>query len=140
MSLPSRMPAAPATVVTGVAIRSHDSGRCISAGPGLDGTQLQIWTCSGSSAEAWQIKSDGTIRAFGKCMDLAGASTRNGTTVQLANCNGGWAQQFRLNSAHDLVNPHADKCVDVLDEMTGNGTPLQLWSCNGHDNQKWSKG
>ncbi|MFC4508311.1 MULTISPECIES: ricin-type beta-trefoil lectin domain protein [Streptomyces] len=125
--------------VSGIAIRSHDSGRCISGGAGKDGTPLQIWDCNGSAAEAWQFMSDGTVRAFGKCMDLAWASTSNGTSVQLANCNGGWAQQFKLNSSHDLVNPHADKCVDVQDQDTGNGTRLQLWSCNGHDNQKWSK-
>ncbi|MFI5998700.1 ricin-type beta-trefoil lectin domain protein [Streptomyces sp. NPDC051362] len=125
--------------VTGLTIKSHDSGRCINGSAGKDGTPLKIWDCNGSAAEGWQFMSDGTVRAFGKCMDLAWASTSNGTSVQLANCNGGWAQQFRLNSAHDLVNPHADKCVDVKDQNTGNGTRLQLWSCNGHDNQKWSK-
>jgi hypothetical protein len=88
----------------------------------------------------WQFMSDGTVRAMGKCMDVAWGSSANGAVIQLANCSGNPAQQFRLNSAHDLVNPQADKCVDVKDESTGNGTRLQLWSCNGQDNQKWSSG
>ncbi|MET7976118.1 RICIN domain-containing protein [Streptomyces mirabilis] len=80
----------------------------------------------------------GTVRAMGKCMDVAWGSTADGATIQLANCSGNPAQQFRLNPAHDLVNPQADKCVDVRDKGTANGTRLQLWSCNGQDNQKWT--
>lgn len=72
-------------------------------------------------------------------MDAAGASTADGTTVQLAHCNGGPAQQFRLNTRHDLVSVLADKCVDVRDKRTSNGARLQLWACAGTPNQKWSK-
>lgn len=84
--------------------------------------------------------SDGTVRALGLCMDVAWGATGNGAVIQLATCSGNPAQQFRLNSAHDLVNPRADKCVDVKDRQTGNGTRLQLWDCNGRDHQKWSRG
>ncbi|TFV33512.1 hypothetical protein E4K10_35610 [Streptomyces sp. T1317-0309] len=128
--------------VAGVSIWSHASGRCIdvSGGRGNDGTPLDIWDCGGTARMKWQFMSDGTVRAMGKCMDVAWGSSANGAVIQLANCSGNPAQQFRLNSAHDLVNPQADKCVDVKDEGTGNGTRLQLWSCNGQDNQKWSSG
>ncbi|MFG2357803.1 ricin-type beta-trefoil lectin domain protein [Streptomyces sp. NPDC048521] len=141
----STAPAAPAgssaPSVSGVEVYSHDSNRCITVvgGQGKDGSPLEIRDCTGSAAQKWTIRSDGTIRAFGLCMDLAGASTANGTVIQLAYCNGGPAQRFDLNFRHDLVNVPADKCVDVTDAQTANGTRLQLWNCNGHDNQKWSK-
>ncbi len=141
----STAPAAPAgssaPSVSGVEVYSHDSNRCITVvgGQGKDGSPLEIRDCTGSAAQKWTIRSDGTIRAFGLCMDLAGASTANGTVIQLAYCNGGPAQQFDLNFRHDLVNVPADKCVDVTDAQTANGTRLQLWNCNGFDNQKWSK-
>ncbi len=128
--------------LSGVMVFSHDSGRCIGVygGVGKDGRPLEIRDCSASSAaQRWSIRSDGTIRAFGLCMDAAGASTSNGTVVQLATCNGGPAQHFELNYRHDLVSILANKCVDVTDGHTGNGSRLQLWDCNGHDNQKWSR-
>jgi hypothetical protein len=65
-------------------------------------------------------------------MDLAGAKTANGTTIQVARCNGGWAQKFTLNGSHDLVNPTADKCV------TTQSGRLVLMPCDGSDSQKWS--
>ncbi|MFK3979277.1 ricin-type beta-trefoil lectin domain protein [Micromonospora sp. NPDC050397] len=121
---------------SGVRIRGY-ADKCVDAPSSADGTPLRLYTCNNSANQKWTFASDGTIRAFGKCMDAAWASTANGTTVQLANCNGGAAQRFTLNAAHDLVNQPADKCVDVRDFNTGNGARLQLWQCSGDANQKW---
>ncbi|MEU6458993.1 RICIN domain-containing protein [Streptomyces sp. NPDC047065] len=123
----------------GVSVYSHAGGRCISAPAAKDGTRLQIWDCDGSSSQKIDFRSDGTARMYGLCMDLAGASDGSGTPVQLARCNGGWAQKFKVNKAHDLVNTVIGKCVDITDKHTTNGTKLQLWTCYGTDNQKWSK-
>ncbi|MFB7294051.1 ricin-type beta-trefoil lectin domain protein [Actinacidiphila glaucinigra] len=130
--------------VPGIRIRGHQSNRCVTVtgaqgGIGHDGTRLEIRDCDGRAWQKWDFRSDGTVRALGMCMDLAGAGTGNGTPIQLARCNGGWAQQISLNSAYDLVNHHADKCIDVVDKGTANGTKLQLWTCYGTSNQKWSK-
>ena len=105
---------------------------------GADGSPLQIWDCNGRNWQKWDFRPDGTIRSMGLCMDVAWGSAQNGAAIQLAVCSGNPAQQFRLNSSNDLVNPQANKCVDVKDQKTGNGTRLQLWDCNGQDNQKWS--
>ncbi|MGW3244734.1 ricin-type beta-trefoil lectin domain protein [Streptomyces sp. NPDC001070] len=123
----------------GVAIRSHASGRCID-GSTPWGTPLQVWDCTGSAQQSWQIEPDGSIRSMGKCMDVEGGSRDDGAAVQLADCNGTGAQKFRLNAAHDLVNLQADKCVEAEDTPGVNGTRLRLWSCTGADNQKWSGG
>lgn len=124
----------------GVLIYSHAGGRCIDivGNKGKDGSPLEIWDCGGDNWQKWEFKSDGTVRSMGRCMDVAWGSKTDGAVIQLAVCSGNPAQQFRLNSSHDLVNSQADKCVDVKDRQTGNGTRLQLWSCNGKDNQKWS--
>lgn len=131
----------PATV-PGVRIRSSQSGRCIAVSgaknsTGRDGARLQIQDCDGGAWQKWDFRSDGTVRAFGMCMDLAAASFTDGAVIQLARCNGGWAQQFRLNTSSDLTNKN--KCVDVVDKGTAAGTPLQLWTCYGTKNQKWYK-
>ncbi|MGW2352461.1 ricin-type beta-trefoil lectin domain protein [Actinacidiphila glaucinigra] len=125
--------------VSGTAIRSHDSGRCIDGSPPW-GSPLQLWDCTGSAAQSWQIKPDGSVHSRGQCMDIAGGSRDDGAAVQLVDCNGTGAQQFRLNAAHDLVNVQADKCVEAEDSPGVNGTRLRLWSCSGRDNQKWSRG
>jgi hypothetical protein len=123
-----------------VSVQGDGSNRCIDVtnsqnGVGADGTPLQLWDCARSANQLWSFSSDGTVRSLGLCMDLAWASTNENTTVQLVNCNGGWAQKFTLNAAHDLVNPTADKCVTA--ESSANGARLVLRSCAGTSNQKW---
>ncbi len=72
-------------------------------------------------------------------MDVTGRSTANGAKVLLWDCHGGANQQWRLSTAHDVVNPQANKCLDVTDWGTANGTRLQIWDCHGGANQKWDK-
>jgi hypothetical protein len=128
------------TVAPGTTIYGHASNKCIemASHKGTDGSPLQINSCTGKNWQKWDFRSDGTIRSMGLCMDVAWGSSANGAAIQLAVCSGNPAQQFRLNSSNDLVNPQANKCVDVKDQKTANGTRLQLWDCNGQDNQKWS--
>ena len=116
-------------------------GRCIDvpfSNP-TDGTQLQIWDCNGTAAQAWTF-TGGTVQAFGKCMDVAWGSHDNGASIQIVGCSGNPAQQFVLSAAGDLVNPQANKCVDVKDWINANGTKLVQWECHGGANQKWWRG
>ncbi|GAA1275751.1 alpha-lytic protease prodomain-containing protein [Saccharothrix xinjiangensis] len=105
----------------------------------VEGQRLQVWDCNGTAAQNWTFPGDGTVRAFGLCMDVAWGSRDNGAVIQLARCSGNPAQQFVLSGAGDLVNPQANKCVDVT-SWGGSGTPLQQWECTGGANQKWRRG
>ncbi|HET6987605.1 MAG TPA: ricin-type beta-trefoil lectin domain protein [Kribbella sp.] len=132
----------PAAGPGAVPLQNYGSNRCIDVqnatdGIGRDGTPLQLWDCASRANQEWTFQPDGTVRSMGLCMDLAWASTADGTQVQLVNCNGGWAQKFALNNSHDLVNPTADKCVTA--DATANGGRLTLRSCSGASNQKWHK-
>jgi hypothetical protein len=138
----TKPPAVAAAPAGSVSVQNYGSNRCIDVkdaqnGVGNDGTPLQLWDCAQSSNQRWSFNADGTVRSLGLCMDLAWASTAENTQVQLVNCNGGWAQKFTLNSAHDLVNPTANKCVTAV--SSGNGAQLVLRSCAGTSNQKWHK-
>ncbi|MFE4629730.1 ricin-type beta-trefoil lectin domain protein, partial [Streptomyces mirabilis] len=134
---PTPKPAAAA--VAGDEIVGYGSLKCIevSARSGVDGSPLRLWGCAGKAWQKWVFKSDGSVRSMGLCLDIANASKSDGAAIQLATCNGGWAQRFNLNSSHDLVNTVIGKCVDAKDQGTANGTRLQLWSCGGTSNQKW---
>ncbi|MEU6405123.1 ricin-type beta-trefoil lectin domain protein [Streptomyces sp. NPDC046985] len=71
----------------------------------------------------------------GKCIDLPGGSSANGTPVTLYDCNGGTNQVW---SAYSDGSLHAvGKCLDATTHGTTDGTPLELWDCNGGTNQQW---
>ncbi|MEE4584633.1 RICIN domain-containing protein, partial [Streptomyces antimycoticus] len=86
----------------------------------------------------WTVGGDGTIRALGKCLDVASGGTADGSLVQLYDCNGSAAQQWAVPAARDIVNPQADKCLDATGGSSANGTRLQIWTCTGAANQKWT--
>lgn len=104
---------------------------------GVGRLPLTLQGCAEDAWQKWVFASDGTVRSEGMCLDIANASRDNGATIQLARCNGGWAQKFNLNSSHDLVNSQIGMCVDAKDMGTAVGTRLQLWECGGTSNQKW---
>ena len=71
----------------------------------------------------------------GKCLDVAGANTANGTAVQLWTCNGTAAQNWNVGT--DGTIRALGKCLDVTSASTASGTKLQLWDCNGTGAQAW---
>ncbi|MFF4545069.1 ricin-type beta-trefoil lectin domain protein [Streptomyces sp. NPDC001435] len=86
---------------------------------------------TGDSAAAVAIKG-----LAGKCMDVAGANSANGTPVQLYDCNGTGAQKWTVGS--DGTIRALGKCLDVTGNGTADGSTVQLWDCTGGPNQKWA--
>ncbi len=71
----------------------------------------------------------------GKCVDIAGANSADGTQVQLFTCNGTAAQSWTHNgSTYQALG----KCLDVAAAGTANGTKVQLFTCNGTGAQSWT--
>ena len=85
----------------------------------------------GGTARTGQITGNG-----GKCVDVAGSSTADGTHVQLYTCNGTGAQQWTWNTGDGTIRA-LGKCMDVSGGGTANGTKVQLWTCNGTGAQAW---
>jgi beta-glucanase (GH16 family) len=78
----------------------------------------------------------GPITGYGgKCVDVAGANTANGTPIQLYDCNGTAAQRWTVSSDQSLRA--LGKCMDVVSGGTADGTRVQLYDCNGTGAQKW---
>jgi len=73
----------------------------------------------------------------GKCIDVAGASSANGTAVQLYDCNGSSAQQWSVGNTDGSIRA-LGKCLDVADGSTTNGAKIQLYDCNATGAQKWT--
>ncbi|MGW0811772.1 lectin [Streptomyces viridiviolaceus] len=89
------------------------------------------------STDSGQPGGGGPITGIGgKCVDVAGAGTANGTPVQLYDCNGTAAQRWTVGS--DGTIRALGKCLDVASGGTADGTPVQLWDCNGSAAQQWA--
>jgi chitinase len=71
----------------------------------------------------------------GKCVDVAGANSANGTAVQIYTCNGTGAQSWTVGT--DGTLRALGKCMDVAGAGTANGTVIQLYDCNGSGAQGW---
>ncbi|MFC4032448.1 ricin-type beta-trefoil lectin domain protein [Streptomyces polygonati] len=72
-----------------------------------------------------------------KCVDIAGASSANGSAVQLYDCNGTNAQTWTVGG--DGTLKALGKCMDVVAAGTANGTKVDLYDCNGTGSQVWQK-
>lgn len=100
-------------------------------------TTVGLATASLASSAA----ADPSLYLLGKCLDVPGYSTTNGTGVQIYDCNGGTNQTWQF-PGDGTVRPDYDtnKCLDLPGYDTTNGTPIQIYDCNGGSNQQWSLG
>lgn len=117
------------------------------AGSTTSGTQYEQWSPTDNSNQRFTLisRSTGTgpsggtgpVRSgvAGKCLDLPGGNTANGTKAELWTCNGNSNQSWSL--AQDNTLRISGKCLDATGGGTANGTPLEIWDCIGGSNQIW---
>jgi predicted chitinase len=72
----------------------------------------------------------------GKCVDVAGANSANGTPINLYDCNGTGAQQWNVTGTGAIQA--LGKCLDVTAASTADGAKVQLYDCNGTGAQNWA--
>ncbi|MFF2045370.1 ricin-type beta-trefoil lectin domain protein [Kitasatospora sp. NPDC058170] len=70
-----------------------------------------------------------------KCVDVKGASSGDRTPVQIYDCNGTNAQNWKI--ATDGTIRALGKCMDIDGGGINNGTKVQLYTCNGTGAQQW---
>lgn len=117
-----------------------------------NGTQIQIWTFNNSAAQWWIRYDYGNgyyklvSKATGKCIDIVGPSTADGTKVHEWDCYDTnsqlWHYEYKGTRVsgypvYQLRNKYSGKCLDITGFGTTDGTPLQQWSCSGGSNQEW---
>lgn len=72
----------------------------------------------------------------GRCVDDTGASTANGSAIDLYDCNGSSAQTW--TQPGDGTLRVLGKCLDAVGGGTADGTQVDLYDCNGTGAQQWS--
>jgi hypothetical protein len=135
-----RVQAIPGT--DGAALVGTASGRCVDIDKStyVNGTQAQIWDCSGGRNETFTQTSRGELVVYGnKCLDAEGGGTTNGTKVIIWDCTNGTNQKWTVNSGGTITNNASGLCLDASNAATANGTKLILWTCTGGANQKWTR-
>jgi non-reducing end alpha-L-arabinofuranosidase len=133
---PSQASADPAVTIVG-----RQSGRCVDVpnASTTNGTQVQLWDCSGGGGQLWTSTSGKQLTVYGnKCLDASGQGTANGTAVIIWDCSGQANQQWTVNSNGTITGVQSGLCLDANAAGTANGTKIILWSCNGGANQQWS--
>ncbi len=128
----------PGTTITG------PGGKCVDVAgddTGVNLAAVQLYDCRALAADQhWSPSAigTGTLATLGRCLDLAGNSTANGTKVELYDCNGAGGQQWIPQANGSLRNPQSGRCLDDPSGNTANGTALQLYDCNGNPAQQFT--
>jgi hypothetical protein len=73
----------------------------------------------------------------GRCVDVPGFSTTNGTQLDLWDCNGGGNQSWNVTSA-GTVTIYGNKCMEVGGDGVSAGSPVQINDCLGSARQLWA--
>ncbi|MFC4110907.1 ricin-type beta-trefoil lectin domain protein, partial [Micromonospora zhanjiangensis] len=139
---PTGQPTTPPPSGGGQQVVGGQSGRCVDVpnSSTTNGTQVQLWDCSGQANQSWTYTSGRQFQVFGsKCLDASGGGTANGTQVIIWDCNGQANQQWNVNANGTITGAQSGLCLDANGAGTANGTKLILWSCNGQANQQWTR-
>ncbi|MFD8733874.1 arabinofuranosidase catalytic domain-containing protein [Streptomyces sp. NPDC059618] len=108
---------------------------------GSNATAVQLWSCQSYAVDQhWFHSSDGRLHTLGRCLDIIGNGTANGTQVQLWDCGTAGGQVWQQQADGSLLNPQSGRCLDSPNGATANGTRLQIWDCNGAAAQKFALG
>jgi hypothetical protein len=72
-----------------------------------------------------------------KCLDVTGGATTSGTLLQLWDCNGTGAQEWRWRQQTRLVNPQSGRCLNIAGGSVVNGARLDISDCDDTAGQVW---
>jgi hypothetical protein len=128
--------------VNGGAPVAGPGGKCADVAAddtGVNTTAVQLWDCQSYAADQhWFHQSNGSLKTLGRCLDINGNGTANGTQVELYDCNGVGGQVWTQQADGSLINPQSGRCLDSPSGATANGTRLQIYDCNGSAAQKFA--
>jgi len=157
------------TMTTGAGAKSgltellgKQSNKCldVKANSTTNGTQLEIFTCTGGNNQAWSwngatsvkpptgTTNSGTVVSnlkFGStttnlCMANANNKVANGNPVVTAKCApSDKAQQWVGKSDGTIqIKTNTKYCLDVTNKKTADNSTVGISACNGQTNQQWN--
>ena len=118
-------------------VSSVFSGKCLVVEKAVNGERIVQKDCNAGNqpfffqfagGESFEIK----LKGVGKCLDVQGAATGNGTPVILWDCNGAKNQRWTahpVGEGYQIRSMQSGKCLDVRGPSKVDGTPIQIWDC-----------
>ena len=127
---------------SGVTATGIPGGQCVTvAGDdnGVNGAAVQMWQCMSNAVDQhWTHNADDSLTTLGRCLDISGNGTANGTQIQLWDCNTSGGQKWLQQADGSLKNPQSGRCLDSPGGNRANGLRLQIWDCTGGAAQKFT--
>jgi len=116
-----------------------EHGKCLDDGGAstVNGNKIDIFTCNGSAAQKWRLKSNGTLVVLDKCLADKGY-TGAGTKLVLWNCAGNKNEQWRHRSNGEYVLATNGLCLTDPSGSSKNGTQVEIRACKDNQDQRWS--
>lgn len=121
-------------VITGYngELSNPHSGDCLNVpnGTTTPSTQLNIGTCSDTSAPRWSLPPSPVQSGIaGMCVN--DASSAAGSPISLSSCSGSGTQKFYTgwDGNYTLLTIHNGECLDVKNNASTNGSPVVLEPC-----------
>ncbi|WP_399082258.1 arabinofuranosidase catalytic domain-containing protein [Streptomyces sp. BBFR2] len=131
-------PNGPQSTITGPGRRCVDVA---ADDTGTNGAAVQLWDCQTYAEDQhWHHHTNGSLSTIGRCLDIEGNGTADGTPVQLWDCDGAGGQVWRQRADGSLHNPRSGRCLESPGGATANGTRLRLADCDGSAAQKFRLG
>ncbi|WP_052848920.1 ricin-type beta-trefoil lectin domain protein [Streptomyces avicenniae] len=121
----------------------YDSaGNTVSRTDGGD-SQTLAWTWDGRVEKVTGFGENGAgawTGVGGRCLDLTGSDTDPGTALELWNCNGSSAQEFRIDASASGSDPAtgALKILGMCAAPAGTGAAVVIATCTGAADQQWT--
>ncbi|MCL2135965.1 MAG: RICIN domain-containing protein [Coriobacteriia bacterium] len=120
----------------------------------VNGNQLQLHDNNNTPAQRFWLNpitrslADGayiinSASGTNMVLDIAGASSQEGTIAQFHTSNQTLAQRFLLaydssTGYYTITNTQSNRVIDIAGGSTANGAKVQIWHANGTPAQKWA--
>jgi hypothetical protein len=137
------------------------SGKCLDVygGSKVDGANVQQWSCHDGDNQRWIFKPqgyDGNDPVYliinvgsGKCLDVEGASLKDGANIIQYSCHSGKNQLWKVKPiggegerklsllGYQIISVKSGKCLDVSGSSLKDGANVLQWTPHNGDNQRW---
>jgi alpha-galactosidase len=110
------------------------SGAISATVPGHGVVMYRVATGSGTSVGG---TTELVSPSSGRCAEVPGNVTTNGTKIDIWDCGNGSNQRWTPTAAGELRVYAGTQCMDAYNNQTTTGTKVELWTCNGGTNQQW---
>src|SRR5688572_22031573 len=127
---------------------NYYTGTCLDVAGQAPTSIVQQYTCNGTVNQQWRIMPTNSgyfmlaVASSGRCLEIQYAGQGNDVGAWIADCNGGYNQQFTWQTGthsgyRRLAARHSGYCLQPLGERLENRTQIVQYVCYTAWSQEW---